>query len=160
MDSSPTMSPTVLATSGTNDLSLNHIENDAQSTQSTDPVPNPSPTNTHQMITRSKAAIFKPKVYTTSVNSFEPTTIQEVMLIPSWKDNVHEELQALIRNRTWDLVSPPSDHHLVGNKWLFKTQKILIGLLLEKRLDLSPKDSLRLREWIIKKPLARLSRLT
>ena len=30
------------------------------------------------------------------------------------------EYQALLRNKTWCLVSPPSDAHVVGCRWIYK----------------------------------------
>ncbi|KAH1114259.1 hypothetical protein J1N35_007637 [Gossypium stocksii] len=54
---------------------------------SSDPISRISSSNTHHMVTNSKAGIFKPKLYTTSISSIKPTTIQEAMAIPSWKEN-------------------------------------------------------------------------
>ncbi|KAG8492165.1 hypothetical protein CXB51_009596 [Gossypium anomalum] len=124
---------------GDNDLSLNPSIPDAQNMQSSNLVPHLSSSNTHHMVTRRKVGIFKPKVYTTytaSIISIKPTTIQEPMVIPSWKDVVHDELQALIQNSTWHLVPLPSNCSLVGYKWLFKTKKNPDGSVARNKIRL------------------------
>ncbi|KAL4340626.1 hypothetical protein GQ457_08G015400 [Hibiscus cannabinus] len=57
----------------------------------------------HSMITRSKAGIYKPKVYLTGMSDekVEPTTIQEALLSPEWKEAVMAEFNALQKNVTW-----------------------------------------------------------
>lgn len=72
------------------------------------------------MVRRSKVGVFKPKAYVVTISSVTPTNIHEAMGILGWKASVHDELNALLRNKTWELVSVPSDRPLDGCKWLFK----------------------------------------
>lgn len=75
------------------------------------------------MITKSKVGVFKPKTYVVELSVTEPKSIHEAMTIPSWQKAVDEELQALIKNDTCDLVPAPAHHNLVGCKWLFKIKR-------------------------------------
>ncbi|KAG8472475.1 hypothetical protein CXB51_034278 [Gossypium anomalum] len=92
--------------------------------------------NRHPMMTRSKIGIYKPKTYMAVVSDVEPSTIHEAMAIPSWKQAVNDELQALTRNRTWDLVSVPANQYLVGCKWLFKIKKNSDGSVARNKVRL------------------------
>ncbi|KAG8491313.1 hypothetical protein CXB51_014564 [Gossypium anomalum] len=78
--------------------------------------------NIHPMVTRSKVETYKTKAYIATVSSVTPTDIHEAMAIPSWQVAVHDEIQALVKKNTWDLVSSPPNRSLVGCKWLFKVK--------------------------------------
>ncbi|KAG8480777.1 hypothetical protein CXB51_025440 [Gossypium anomalum] len=92
--------------------------------------------NRDPMMTRIKMGIYKPKTYMAVVSDVEPLTIHEAMAIPSWKQAVNDELQALIRNRTWDLVSVPVNQSLVGCKWLFKIKRNSDGSVARNKVHL------------------------
>lgn len=83
--------------------------------------PQQKPTR-HSMITRSKAGVFNPKIYTTTSLSIsaEFTTVAAVITDPKWYKAMTQEYKALIDNKTWTLV--PASHPLpvVGNKWVFR----------------------------------------
>ncbi|KAG8497686.1 hypothetical protein CXB51_007144 [Gossypium anomalum] len=81
--------------------------------------------NFHPMITRSKAGVFKPKAYMSTASSLSeevPADIHAAMANESWKAAVHNELHALIQNRTWSLCPLPSNRRAIGCKWLFKVK--------------------------------------
>ncbi|KAL5798657.1 hypothetical protein ACOSQ2_003477 [Xanthoceras sorbifolium] len=48
-----------------------------------------------------------------------PVNIQEAMSIPEWKNAVMEELGALQKNKTWDIIELPKGKKAVGCKWVF-----------------------------------------
>ena len=50
----------------------------------------------------------------------EPKNVSEVPKDPRWIEAMNEEMQALSKNETWDLV--PSSHHqkAIGRLWIFK----------------------------------------
>ncbi|GMI81878.1 hypothetical protein HRI_001857100 [Hibiscus trionum] len=77
---------------------------------------------THTMVTRSKAGVFKPKVFLAQpdVQDSVPTTIQQAMDSPVWKEAVLKEYEALLSKETWTLVDLPADRIPIGCKWLFK----------------------------------------
>lgn len=89
--------------------------------------------NQHHMVTRSKNGIFKPKVYMFELIQVKPKDIHEAVAIPSWKKAVDDELQALIRNETWDLMVAAADQNLVGCKWLFKNKTNPDGSIVRKQ---------------------------
>ncbi|KAG8482492.1 hypothetical protein CXB51_023954 [Gossypium anomalum] len=73
--------------------------------------------NSHAMVTRSKAGIFKPKVYLTTVACSDvPVDKHAAMKHKCWVDAVHAELQAFERNNTWILCSLPSYRRTIGYK--------------------------------------------
>ncbi|KAH9753212.1 retrovirus-related pol polyprotein from transposon RE1 [Citrus sinensis] len=82
------------------------------------PVPYPSSSvqpNIHSMTTRSKAGIFKPKLYTAALIHKEPDSVYEAMQNPKW-------LAALMQNGTWSLVPRIADQKVVGNKWVYRVK--------------------------------------
>lgn len=77
------------------------------------------------MVTRSKAGIFKPKVYMSVVpSSLEnlPNDIHAAIRNTSWQAAVHSELQAFLRKNTWSLCLVPINRRAIGCKWLFKVK--------------------------------------
>jgi len=50
----------------------------------------------------------------------EPSTYQEASLIPEWQLAMSEELAALDRTGTWDIVPLPSQVVPITSKWVFK----------------------------------------
>ncbi|GFZ05453.1 hypothetical protein Acr_17g0010250 [Actinidia rufa] len=102
------------------------------------PVPSPSPptlristpttsTNTHSMITRGKVVIFKPKAYHALEISFssqyfqalfalkEPRGFKSAVKHPEWLSAMDDEIQALKKNDTWDLVPRPRNHNVADS---------------------------------------------
>lgn len=79
--------------------------------------------NTHPMITRGKDGIFKPKVFLTKFLETEPSTIQDALSHPLWRQAMADEYQALVQNNTWKVVSKPMDKKVVGCKWVFKIKR-------------------------------------
>ncbi|KAG6414963.1 hypothetical protein SASPL_122361 [Salvia splendens] len=81
---------------------------------------------THHMVTRGKASIYKPKVFTISLDCL-PRSALEALLIPIWKAAMLEEFLALLRNRTWILTSLPPGKNLIGNTWIFRLKRHVDG---------------------------------
>ncbi|KAA3464546.1 Reverse transcriptase, RNA-dependent DNA polymerase [Gossypium australe] len=78
-------------------------------------------TNTHPMVTRATAGIYKPKALT--IEAMEPSTIEEALFTTEWRAAAQVEYDALISNSTWELVALPPNHKVIGCKWLFKIKK-------------------------------------
>ena len=84
---------------------------------------NLTPQPSHKMITISKSEIFKPKLYTTTLANKELDTIQEALCDQNWYQAMRDEFEALIRNKTWSLVSLSTEHKIVENKWVFRVKQ-------------------------------------
>jgi hypothetical protein len=48
-----------------------------------------------------------------------PRNLQEALSDPKWRTAMHEEMEALHKNKTWDLVKLPNGKKVVGCKWVF-----------------------------------------
>jgi histone deacetylase 1/2 len=77
------------------------------------------PTQSHTMVTRSKARA-NPTLLLTHI---EPTTIKQALQIPHWKKAMQEEYDALIKNQTWSLVPAPTHKSPIGCKWVFRIKE-------------------------------------
>ena len=58
--------------------------------------------------------------YTTLATLHEPHTYCEASTDPLWQIVMKEELDALSKNHTWDLVTLPPRKSVVGCKWIYK----------------------------------------
>lgn len=60
------------------------------------------------------------KLFTASLDTVTiPTTIEEALGHPGWKQAVTEEMSALVKNNTWSLVTKPEHIIPIGCKWVF-----------------------------------------
>ena len=58
--------------------------------------------------------------YTALATLHEPQTYREASTDPLWQIAMKEELDALTKNHTWDLVTLPPGQPVVGCKWIYK----------------------------------------
>ena len=59
-------------------------------------------------------------------NEGEPSCYSEAIEVSDsdkWKHAMKEEIDALIKNKTWDLVELPKNRRVVGCKWIYKLKK-------------------------------------
>nr|GEU82931.1 putative reverse transcriptase, RNA-dependent DNA polymerase [Tanacetum cinerariifolium] len=78
---------------------------------------------THPLVTRAKAGIFKPlECMNCHVTTTSPLPYSYVHALrdPNWKEAMLNEYNALITNRTWVLVSRPTNVNVVRSMWIFK----------------------------------------
>ncbi|GJR11182.1 ribonuclease H-like domain-containing protein [Tanacetum coccineum] len=62
-------------------------------------------------------------VFTTSINKIhEPTTYLEAVIDSRWIEAVNQEIEALNRNRTWEVTNLPSNRKPIGYKWVYKVK--------------------------------------
>lgn len=105
------------------------------STNSLQVVMNIPPMNLHLMQTRSKSGIFKKKALIASLHSdstvdftqTEPTTYKIALKVPVWFNAMKEEIEALHSQKTWSLVSLPSQKNLVVVNGCSRLKEMLMG---------------------------------
>nr|GEU38957.1 hypothetical protein [Tanacetum cinerariifolium] len=52
--------------------------------------------------------------------NFEPKFFSEASKYPHWIDAMNQEMNALLRNGTWEFVDRPKDRKSIGSKWIYK----------------------------------------
>ena len=115
-NSSPILNYPSLSHEPVSNSSLPHTLNSPQQQPNNPITHSHTPPNTHQMITRSKAGIFKPKVYIADLVHKEPDTVHEALNDSKWLQAMKEEYDALISNDTWILVLRQANQQVVENK--------------------------------------------
>ncbi|CAJ2633694.1 unnamed protein product [Trifolium pratense] len=53
----------------------------------------------------------------------EPMNFQEAFEKKTWRTAMDEEIKAIKKNETWELVSLPKGHKAIGVKWVYKAKK-------------------------------------
>ena len=56
-----------------------------------------------------------------------PTTVDEALAHPRWRDAMLDELNALDHNVTWDLVELHVDKRAISCKWVFTVKVNPVG---------------------------------
>jgi Reverse transcriptase (RNA-dependent DNA polymerase) len=59
----------------------------------------------------------------------EPTCYSQAVKHEHWRQDMAQKLDALAKNNTWQLVSPPPRAHVVGCKWIFKIKRNADGTI-------------------------------
>lgn len=49
----------------------------------------------------------------------EPKSLREALAHPEWRRAMVEEMEALTKNGTWELVTLPKGKHVVGCQWVY-----------------------------------------
>lgn len=52
----------------------------------------------------------------------EPTSYNEASKDPQWVEAMHNEIDALNRNKTWKIVTLPKGKRAIGSKWVYKVK--------------------------------------
>ena len=63
-----------------------------------------------------------------TTNDDEPLCYQEAIEgsnSDKWKEDMKDEMKALDKNATWDLVELPKDRKTVGCKWVYKLKRVV-----------------------------------
>ncbi|CAM8965989.1 unnamed protein product [Rhodiola kirilowii] len=52
----------------------------------------------------------------------DPTSYSEAVKDQKWRDAMNNEIEAIEKNKTWELVNLPANARSIGVKWVFKTK--------------------------------------
>jgi hypothetical protein len=74
--------------------------------------------------------------YNCYLAQFEPKKVDEAMPDDSWVTAMHDELHQFTRNDVWTLVLKPSDHNIIGTKWIFKNKSDEYGMVIRNKARL------------------------
>jgi hypothetical protein len=66
----------------------------------------------------------------------EPKDIDKALRDPDWVNAMHEELNNFKRNEVWELVERPSDHNVIGTKWVFHNKQDQDGIVVRNKARL------------------------
>jgi hypothetical protein len=65
-----------------------------------------------------------------------PKDINKALKDPNWVNTMHEELNNFKRNKVWELVERPSDHNIIGTKWVFHNKQDQDGIIVKNKARL------------------------
>ncbi|XP_028196779.1 uncharacterized protein LOC114381759 [Glycine soja] len=57
----------------------------------------------------------------------EPTRFDDTVKHPCWREAMNHEIEALIMDRTWDVVHTPPHVRPIGCKWVYKIKRLPDG---------------------------------
>ncbi|CAH9110852.1 unnamed protein product [Cuscuta epithymum] len=60
--------------------------------------------------------------YYAFISQFEPKNIEEALSDDEWIISMQKELDQFERNNVWELVERPSNHPVIGTKWVFRNK--------------------------------------
>ena len=69
----------------------------------------------------------------------QPVNFEEAVTSKSWREAMQTELDAIVKNKTWQLVDLPPGHKAIGLKWVFKVKKDNLGNVLKHKARLVAK---------------------
>jgi hypothetical protein len=83
-----------------------------------------------------QSGIRKQKIYTDGTVRYglltatgEPTSTQDALSDTRWRKAMEEEYDALLKNKTWHLVSPTSNKNIIDCKWVYRVKKRADGTI-------------------------------
>ena len=66
----------------------------------------------------------------------DPVNALEVLKEKSGKDAIDDEMNQMVKNKIWILVTPPKSCKLIGLKWVFKIKRDSIGHIIKYKAQL------------------------
>ena len=86
----------------------------------------------------------------------EPTSYSEEVGNPEWELAMENEIQSIMKNKTWTLTELPPGHRPIGLKWVFKLKKNADGEVMKHKARLFQRAMCRNRALIMMKFLLKL----
>ncbi|KAF0921617.1 hypothetical protein E2562_011369 [Oryza meyeriana var. granulata] len=66
----------------------------------------------------------------------KPCSLAEAEQDDAWRAAMQEEMDAVNRNGTWELVDLPQGHRPIGRKWVYKLKKNEAGKVIKHKARL------------------------
>ena len=63
----------------------------------------------------------------------EPLNFKEAVTSKAWQEAMETELDAIEKNKTWQLTNLPPGHKAIGLKWVFKVKKDNLGKVVKHK---------------------------
>lgn len=124
--------------------SINEPNLNTQPMPSTTNSQNTITTSSPQMATRLKHGITRPinklNLHTHLSTTELPKTITQALKSPMWGKAMDSEMDALLKNKTWQLVPPSSSKNIVGTKWIFRIKRDQHGNIIQHKARLVARD--------------------
>lgn len=67
----------------------------------------------------------------------------EALTCKVWKETMEDEYRALMKNNTWQLVPSLNSQKVIGNKWVFRLKRDIVGRILKHKAKLVVKGFLQ-----------------
>ncbi|GJX87625.1 retrovirus-related pol polyprotein from transposon TNT 1-94 [Tanacetum coccineum] len=97
-----------------------------ETTKSQDPTTRTSDRERKRPVWQSDYVMESNVAYCLLTEEGEPSNFQEALNNPDasfWKEAMQEEIEALHKNKTWELVPLPGGRKPIGNKWVYKIKR-------------------------------------
>ena len=72
--------------------------------------------------TRKVRKIVSEQVHLSLLSTIEPNNFADASQDENWMKAMHEELDQIKRNDTWELESRPKDKNVIDTKWIFRNK--------------------------------------
>ncbi|KAI3493168.1 hypothetical protein L1887_42158 [Cichorium endivia] len=89
--------------------------------------------------TRSKKSIQDECHYAAYISKVDPKTVLDALDDDDWIKAMQEELSEFKRNNVWDLVPRPSNHRVIGTRWVFRNKLDDMGTVVRNKARLVAK---------------------
>lgn len=67
--------------------------------------------------------------------AIEPSIFKEAVKYEHWRNAMKEELRMIEKNKTWSLKPRPTNRHVIGVKWIFRTKLNLDGTVNKYKIN-------------------------
>ena len=90
----------------------------------------------------------------------EPTSVEEAMSDPKWKEAMISEYDSILKNDTWELVERPEKKKVIGTKWVWKVKYKADGSLEKFKARLVAQGYSQIEGFDVQETFAPTARMT
>jgi hypothetical protein len=93
------------------------------------------------------------------LSQVEPKKVEEAQKDESYIEAMHEELHQFTLNDVWSMVPRPSNHNVIGTKWIFKNKSQENGIVIQNKARLVTQGYTQVEEIDFDETFALVARL-